>query len=98
MENLSSAHWHNQEEALFNIQKGIRAVVEEMTKRPLNEPLLQTLPVSKPTKGKGQPSPVDHSEGFANTERIVKLNLNEESRAQLLERYPKDNRCRTTSF
>ena len=77
--------WHNQEEALFNIQEGIRAVVEEMTKRLLNKPSLQTLQVSKPTEGKSQPSPVDHSEGFANTERIVKLNLDEESRAQLLE-------------
>ena len=69
-----------------------------MTKRPLNEPSLQTLPVSKPTEGKSQPSPVDHSEGFANTERIVKLNLDEESRAQLLEDIQKMIRSRTTSF
>ena len=75
--------WHNQEEALFNIQEGIRAVVEEMTERLVNEPSAQTVPVSKPAEGKSQPSPVDRSEGFAYVVRFV--NLDEESRAQLRE-------------
>lgn len=77
--------WHNQERALFNIQEGIRAVVEEITKRPVNEPSVQTISVSKPTEGKNRQPLVDDSEGFAYPEMIVKLNLDEASRAQLLE-------------
>lgn len=77
--------WHNQEEALFNIQEGIRTIVEQMTKHPVNVPSIKTTPVSQPTEGKSEQSLVDHRDGFAYAERLEKLQLDEESRAQLLE-------------
>lgn len=75
--------WHNQEGALFNIQEGIRAVIEEMGR--VSDPLAQTKRISKPIKEELQPFVVDLSESSTYVEKIVQLNLDEESRAQLLE-------------
>jgi hypothetical protein len=73
--------WHNQEEALFNIQEGIRIIIEELTK---NGSSAQTGPASKPTEVQGQSSLGDQSEVFAYAEARITHNFDEESRAQLL--------------
>lgn len=93
--------WHNQEEALFDVAEGIRAVVEEMSKQPTSESSTLSVSVSKlkPIEQKSQPSLKGYGESFPSSYSIVeKLKIDEESRTQLLEDFKKMSQAELLLF